>query len=181
MNPSYPIVFYISGHGFGHSSRTIEVIKAVLARRPDVPIVVKTAAPRRLFERALGSHYEFVELQCDSGMVQLDSLNLDADESIRRARDFHAHLDQKARNEAAFLRVRHARLVVGDIPPLAFAAAHAAGVPSIAIGNFTWDWIYEGYPELSPFDLTESIRETYKQATAVLRLPTPGGVKGSEA
>jgi UDP:flavonoid glycosyltransferase YjiC (YdhE family) len=181
MNPSYPIVFYISGHGFGHSSRTIAVIQALLARRSDVSIVVKTSAPKRLFDRALGSRYEFIELQCDTGMVQTDSLNLDAAESIRQARDFHAQLDQKAAAEAAFLRARGVRLVVGDIPPLAFAAAHAAGLPSVVIGNFTWDWIYEGYPEQSPFDLTESMRATYKNATLALRLPTSGGFGGLEA
>ena len=35
---------------------------------------------------------------------------------------------------------------MGDIPPLAFAAAAAAGVPAIALCNFTWDWIYGAYP-----------------------------------
>lgn len=181
MSPSYPIVFYISGHGFGHSSRTIEVIEALVERRPDASIVVKTAAPRRLFDRVLGERYEFFELQCDTGMMQIDSLNVDAAESIRQAKAFHAQLSKKAEEEAAFLRARGARIVVGDIPPLAFAAAHAAGLPSVAIGNFTWDWIYEGYPELSPFDLAQSMRETYKKATVALRLPTSGGFTGLES
>ena len=181
MNPSYPIIFYISGHGFGHASRTIEVIQAVLERRPDVSIVVKTAAPRRLFDRALGNRYEFIELECDTGMVQIDALNLDAAESLRRAKAFHAQLDEKTMNEASFLRARRARAVVGDIPPLAFSAAHAAGLPSVAIGNFTWDWIYEGYPEQSPFGLASAMRDTYKKATAALRLPTSGGFAGLDA
>jgi L-arabinokinase len=181
MIPSYPIVFYISGHGFGHSSRMIEVIQALLERRADVSIVVKTSAPKRLFDRALGTQFEFLELQCDTGMVQIDSLNLDAAESIRQARDFNGQLSRKAAAEAAFLRARSARLVVGDIPPLAFAAAHEAGLKSVAIGNFTWDWIYEGYPEESPLDVTELIRATYKHATLALRLPTSGGFGGLEA
>jgi hypothetical protein len=46
-----PVVFYISGHGLGHASRDIEVMRALLARRPDLPIVVRTSAPRWLFER----------------------------------------------------------------------------------------------------------------------------------
>jgi len=51
MSPSYRIVFYVSGHGFGHTSRTIAVIDAVAERRPGVEIAVRTSAPRRLFER----------------------------------------------------------------------------------------------------------------------------------
>lgn len=180
MDQSYPIVFYVSGHGFGHSSRTIEVIRALIHLRPDVAVVVKTSAPRRLFERALGSRIEFVELQCDTGMIQIDSLTLDTSESIRQAKAFHAHLSQKAEEEAVFLRRRRARLVVGDIPPLAFAAAHEAGVPSVLIGNFTWDWIYGGYPEESPSDLTRLFRETHRKATRALRLPTSSGFAGLE-
>jgi len=180
MSQSYPIVFYVSGHGFGHASRTIEVIQAVLRRQPEASIFVKTSAPRRLFERALAGRMAFVELACDTGMVQIDSLHIDEAESIRQARAFQAELPQKAKGEAAFLRHVGARIVVGDIPPLAFAAAAAAGVPAVAIGNFTWDWIYEGYPEQDPFELSRQIRETYQQAARALRLPTSGGFAGLE-
>jgi hypothetical protein len=158
----------------------MEVIHELLRLRPDVPVVVKTSAPRRFFDRMLRGRIEFVELQCDTGMVQLDSLNLDAAESIRRAAAFQEQLPQKAAAEAAFLRDRGACLVVGDIPPLAFAAAEAAGLPSMAIGNFTWDWIYEGYPDESPFALARDLRETYRTATRALRLPMSGGFAGLE-
>jgi UDP:flavonoid glycosyltransferase YjiC (YdhE family) len=178
MNPSYPIVFYISGHGFGHSSRTIEVIQALLERQPGASIVVKTDAPRSFFDATLSGRYEFIPFQCDTGMRQIDALNLDPAESIRRAKAFHAQLGEKITCEAAFLRERAARLVVGDIPPLAFGAAHAAGLPSVAIGNFTWDWIYEGYPEQSSLELADSIRDTYRKATVALRLPAAGGFEG---
>ncbi|HKY22164.1 MAG TPA: hypothetical protein VJM31_13195 [Vicinamibacterales bacterium] len=180
MNPSYPIAFYVSGHGFGHTSRVIEVIRAVLRRRPNAAVVVKTSAPRRLFERALSGRIQFVELSCDAGMVQTDSLHIDEAESIRQALAFQAELPHKAEGEAAFLRQAGVRMVVGDIPPLAFEAANAAGVPSVAIGNFTWDWIYEGYPEHSPFELLQQIRATYQKATRVLRLPMSGGFTGLE-
>jgi UDP:flavonoid glycosyltransferase YjiC (YdhE family) len=181
MNPSYPIVFYISGHGFGHSSRTIEVIQALLERHPDVSIVVKTAAPRTFFDRGLDGPYEFIDFQCDPGMIQIDALNLDAAESLRQAKGFYAQLEDKITSEAAFLRARGARLVVGDIPPLAFGAARAAELPSVAIGNFTWDWIYEGYPEQSPQNLAQLIRDSYRNATVALRLPASGGFEGLEA
>ena len=71
-------------------------------------------------------------------------------------------------------------LVLGDIPPLAFAAAAAAGVPSVALGNFTWDWIYAGYPDVPPA-LLRAIRGAYAQASLVLRLPMSGGFEGLQA
>jgi L-arabinokinase len=181
MNPSYPIVFYVSGHGFGHTSRTIEVIHAVLRRHPEVAVVVKTSAPRRLFERTLNGRIELVEMMCDAGMIQNDSLSIDTAASVREAKAFQKQLPQLASTEASFLTESAARAVVGDIPPLAFDAAAAAGIPSIAIGNFTWDWIYEGYPEASPFNLARDIRDAYQKATIALRLPMAGGFGGLEA
>jgi L-arabinokinase len=180
MNRSYPIVFYVSGHGFGHMSRTIEVIHAVSRLRPDVPVIVKTSAPGGLVEGGGGHRIELVEMTCDAGMIQTDSLNVDTAATVRAAKDFEATLPQIASVEASFLRNSRARAVIGDIPPLAFAAAAIAEVPSIAIGNFTWDWIYAAYPEESPFDLVEDIRAAYQNASAALRLPMAGGFHGLE-
>ena len=36
MSDSSCVVFYISGHGFGHASRSVEVINALAARRPEL-------------------------------------------------------------------------------------------------------------------------------------------------
>src|SRR5262245_4719660 len=169
MSPSYRIVFYVSGHGFGHTSRIIEVIHALLRARPDTSVVVKTSAPPRLFERTLRGRIEVIPLACDSGMVQVDSLNIDVGASIRQAAEFQKRLPQRAAEEAAYLVSHSAHLVVGDIPPLAFPAAAAAGVPSVAIGNFTWDWIYGAYDQPSTLELVRDIRQAYRSATRVLR------------
>ncbi len=64
-----------------------------------------------------------------------------------------------------------------DIPPLACAAARAAGLPVVALGNFTWDWIYEGYRRWLPphSDLIERLGDAYALADVALRLPMHGG------
>ena len=181
MSPSYRIVFYVSGHGFGHTSRAVEVIHTLLRAQPDAEVVVKTSAPRRLFERTLQGRLEVVMLPCDSGMVQVDSLNIEIDASIQQAVEFQAQLPRLAETEATYLRTHGAHLVIGDIPPLAFLAAAAAGLPSIAIGNFTWDWIYEGYGKAATLDLAREIRRGYQNATRVLRLPMAGGFEGLQS
>ena len=180
MSPSYRIVFYVSGHGFGHTSRTVEVIHALLRAQPDTAVVVRTSAPPRLFERTLHGRVDVIPLQCDSGMVQVDSLNIDIQASIHQAAEFQARLPQLAAAQAAYLGTCGAHLVAGDIPPLAFVAAAAAGLPSVAIGNFTWDWIYDAYRQASTLELVRDIRQAYRNATRVLRLPMAGGFEGLE-
>ena len=171
------VVFAISGHGFGHASRQTEIMRALHRRRPDVAIGVRTSAPRWLFERALDFPFSFEAVEVDTGVVQVDSLEVDVGASIARAARFYRTLDERIDAEADALTAGGADLVVGDVPPLACAAAARAGVPAIAVGNFTWDWIYAGYPEtakLSP-DLVRTLRNAYSAATAAWRLPLHGG------
>jgi L-arabinokinase len=170
------IVFYVSGHGFGHASRIIEVINAVLARRPDTRIGVRTAAPRWLFDLTVKGKIAFSTLETDTGVVQADALTLDEADTIRRASAFHSDLVTRAASETRVLRELGAGLIVGDIPPLAFAVSGAAGVPSIALGNFTWDWVYADYPRvrLAP-SLLPAIRGAYAKASMALRLPMSAG------
>jgi L-arabinokinase len=170
------IVFYVSGHGFGHASRTIEVINAILAKRPETRIGVRTAAPRWLFDLTVKGKVAFSTLETDTGVVQSDALTLDEADTIRRASAFHSDLVTRAASETRVLRELGAGLIVGDIPPLAFAVGAAAGIPSIGLGNFTWDWIYADYPRvrLAP-SLLPAIRGAYAKGSMALRLPMSAG------
>jgi L-arabinokinase len=177
MIMTHPLVWYVSGHGFGHASRDIEVLNKLRDRRPNLPIIVRTSAKRWIFDLTLRSAVELQPLECDTGIAQIDSLRLDEEETLRRAVAFYATFEARVLAEAEFLTRAGARLVVGDIPPLAFAAASAANLPSIALGNFTWDWIYEGYDpdERGAPDLVQVVRDATAQASQYLRLPLWGG------
>ncbi len=169
------IVFYVSGHGLGHVSRDLELIRALKAARPGLRVIVRTAAAAWMFERHLDIDLQPVEV--DTGVAQIDSLRLDAAETASRAARFYRDFDRRADEEAAVLHALGARVVVGDIPPLAFAAAARAGVPSIAVGNFTWDWIYCAYEEFERHapNVIDTVVAAYEQADRALRLPMHGG------
>ena len=114
--------------------------------------------------------------ETDTGVVQIDSLRLDVRETIRRARAFLDRFDEHVSREAAFLRAHDATLVVADAPPLACAAAAAAGIRSVVCANFTWDWIYRDYSEQPGVDaIVKQIGEAYATAEAGWRLPLGGG------
>jgi L-arabinokinase len=137
---------------------------------------VRTAAPRWLFDLTVKGKVTFSTLECDTGVVQIDALSLDEADTIRRAAAFHSDLVTRAASETRVLRELGAGIIVGDIPPLAFAVGGAAGIPSIGLGNFTWDWIYGEYPRvrLAP-SLLPTIRGAYAKASMALRLPMWGG------
>jgi hypothetical protein len=167
------LAFYISGHGFGHASRDIEVLNAVHARRPDIRVVVRTTVARWLFDLTMRGPFVYDEVQCDTGLVQIDGLRLDEAETLRRARAFMDTLPARAAAEAEALRRLGVSLVVYDIPALGSAAAHTAGLPAIALGNFSWDWAYAAYDGAA--DVADAVARAYETTAVALRLPMQGG------
>ena len=171
------IVFYMSGHGFGHAARTTQVVNALARRAPSLVVRLRTDVPEWFLRSSLQVNADILPGPTDVGVVQPDSVSVDEDETARRAAAFYARFDERAADECRRLTDAGASLVVGDIPPVAFAAAEAARVPSIAFGNFTWDWIYEMYPQFHTVasGVREQIAAAYGKATRTLRLPFAGG------
>jgi L-arabinokinase len=167
---------YISGHGFGHSTRTAEVLRVVRARAPRLPIAVTTSAPSFLYEGTIAPPLGVRAVECDIGLVQRGALVIDETATAERWRAFAAGWDDLVRAEAAWMRAVGVRLVLGDIPPLAFAAAAEAGVRSVALGNFSWDWIYQHLAAREPAlgEAASVARAAYGAAELLLRLPFAG-------
>jgi hypothetical protein len=171
------IAFYISGHGFGHASRQIEIINALGALKGAPGIVIRSDAAGWLFDCTVRVPHRRLPGRTDTGVIQIDSLRIDEAATVQQAAAFHQRLADLAREEADVLARHGVRLVVSDAPALACVAAAGAGVPSIVISNFTWDWIYEGFGDRldeAP-DLVPTIQEAYAQAAEGWRLPMGGG------
>ncbi|HEY8550603.1 MAG TPA: hypothetical protein VIL35_11655 [Vicinamibacterales bacterium] len=174
------VVFYISGHGFGHAVRQFAIVNELARRAPDLPIHIVTAVSRPLAERSLPPGVPVRPAVLDTGAVQRGSLDVDIEATLREAATFHGDLDRKADEEARALEACGARFAVADIPPLAFVAAARAGIPAVGVANFTWDWIYEGYEEaarLAP-GLVEQLRQAYALGLEAWRMPFAGGFEG---
>ncbi len=136
------VAFCISGHGFGHASRQVEVVNAFGALRPDQPIHVFTQAARWLLDRTIRVPVTLVDHAVDTGAVQRDSLLLDIPATLAAAAAFEHQADAAAATLAGEFRARRVRVVVCDVPAMPFTAASLADCRAVALANFTWDWIY---------------------------------------
>ena len=170
------IAFYISGHGLGHAMRMKELLGRVRALDPRGALLVMGSMPGWVFTEPPALPAAFRRMRCDAGASQRNSLRLDVRRTLVENRAFYRGIGGLAREEAGRLRRARVGLVVGDIPPLAFLAASAAGIPSVAVGNFSWDWIYEAYEPAFPSfrPIVELIRDAYARADLLLRLPFHG-------
>lgn len=177
------IAYYVSGHGYAHAVRAIQVIDALSSRNPYLFFHIKTTAPEWIFSLNLGQNYLYYKQEYDIGTVQHAFQEVDKPATLQKARAMLAAYEQMLGSEVEFLREADIKLVIGDIPPIAFAAAEKADKKSVAIGNFSWDWIYESYAdELPEFSaLIDKIRGEYAKADLLLRLPMHGRMSAFKA
>lgn len=134
--------------------------------------MLRTAVNSSLLERSLRVPYTLLPGPCDTGVVQRDSISNDDEATVREAIAFYSSMDDRVDAECALLASRDVRVIVGDIPPLAFEVAARLRVPSVAIANFTWDWIYEWHDGIREAPgVIDRVRHGYRQATVALRLP----------
>lgn len=168
--------YYISGHGLGHASRSCQIINTLRRRHPEIAVEVVSDAHPWFFAGALDPAVPVRRRRLDVGVLQRDSLVMQEGETLRAYRALLSDRERLIDEEAASLHAAGVTLVAADIPPFAFAAAARAGLPSVGISNFSWDWIYERLAQRHPGygDVLQAIRDDYARADLLLRLPFHG-------
>lgn len=163
------IVYYVSGHGYGHAVRSALVVAEIQRRAPGLPIWVRTDAPSWLFPA--GAVVEPATL--DVGVLQRGSLNVRPRATLARYAELIAREPEVIARETRLARERGTTCVVADIPSAAFAIADRLGVPGIGVANFCWHWMYEPYTHHAPqySAVVEHIRRQEQQSSLLLRLP----------
>lgn len=166
MSRAPTVALAVSGHGYGHSVRCAQVAQALM--KHGARVLLRTDAPVWLYPAGV-EPLPPLAWPLDIGVAQHDGLDLDIDETRRRWTDFASTFDEHAAEEARVLREHKADVLLGDIPPLGFAAAQQARRPAVALGNFGWDWIYAAWPDFEP--IVRCVQYGYRQADLLLKLP----------
>lgn len=170
------IVFYVSGHGYGHATRSGEVIRAIGGQSTDVQIHVRCNVSAGIFLPDSDRRIHHTAVNLDVGTVQKDSFQVDKQATLKQVQQLYARRKAVISRELRFINRIRADLLVADVPPLAFDIAEAAGVPSIALANFSWDWIYRAYLDEFPAfqEVIHQVSASYRKADVLLRLPFYG-------
>jgi len=143
------IAYFISPHGYGHAARSSAVMEAIHALDPTIHFEIFTQVPRWFFADSLTQPFGYHPLLTDIGLAQKTSLIEDLPETIKRLDGFIPFDPPQLETLARQLEQLECQLILCDISPLGIAVAQEMDLPAILIENFTWDWIYQGYPEYS--------------------------------
>ncbi len=168
------IAYYITAHGYGHGVRACDILCALAARAPDQPLHLVSGLPGDFLRNRLpGVRFTLRPAALDVGMVQRDSIRVDVPATLERVQQLLREWDQLCAAETAWLQEHKINLVVADVPAIPIAAAAQAGIPVVAVANFSWDWIYEEFAARDPGWARAVARfaSAYGKADLLLRLP----------
>ena len=161
------IAYFVTGHGFGHASRSCGVMQSVLEKNPNIQFEIYTDVPKWFFMDSLNADVGYHKIKTDIGMVQNSPFQGDLVATLDQLRQFLPFNPMLMTDVANTIRLLKCGLIICDISPMGISIADKAGIPSILIENFTWDWIYSEYQfelkEFKPF--IDYLKSLYKCAT----------------
>lgn len=144
------IAYFISPHGFGHAARASAVIEALQEVCPSVAFELYTQVPEWFFTNSLQANLSYHPVWCDVGLKQHSSLKEDFPATIEALSKLYPLDEALVSALATELRQLNCQLVLCDIAPLGIAVAKKAGLPSVLMENFTWNWIYRTLVPMEP-------------------------------
>ncbi|MCB1176428.1 MAG: glycosyl transferase, partial [Leptospiraceae bacterium] len=130
------IVYYVSGHGFGHISRSYPIIQEFLNRKVEVFLVTE----RKGFLDSIPENLFIREVSTDLGVYQKSSLEVDVDKTKKALIDFYKNYNNLYNSEKKYLNEIKPDFIISDSSSFPFLLAKELKIPAYFIGNFTWDF-----------------------------------------
>lgn len=162
------IAYFISGHGYGHAVRSVQLINAL----PDTIFSIFTTIEKNYFEREINQAFDYSHYELDCGCVQTDALEVNIQGTYESYALIEAQRETTISECKQLLLAKNIEFVISDISAIALTIAHQLNLPSLAISNFTWAEIYAEYIPIEPRfqQLLNSIRQDYSNANCFARL-----------
>ncbi|MDR2593121.1 MAG: hypothetical protein LBC59_10040 [Chitinispirillales bacterium] len=183
------ILYYITSHGYGHAVRSAAVCNALFEAvgacdRPanvgaDIDrdglrlrLTVCTDIPQAFFKEELPFPHNWRAGGFDVGCLQSDGVSVLMKETLAAYKEISVNNRLRLDEEVRWCKFNNVDCVISDITPFAFDVAHKAGIPSVAISNFTWHDIYSPYVERFPEygEMLAEMADQYRKASIALTL-----------
>jgi len=165
------IYYYVSGHGFGHISRTSVILTEILKHPGLTELHLVSSRVGFITE----THPKLIKRNriLDVGVFQKDSLSMDIEKTKQELIDFEKKKNLFLKEESDYCKAKGIDLIVSDASSLPLIIALEAGIPSVFVGNFTWDFIYRKFANQDSYfaNISDILATEYGFATEALVLP----------
>jgi hypothetical protein len=172
LDKCFKIGVFISGHGFGHGTRTCAILKEITRFIP-CEFDILSDLPTWFFKQNLPSlNFTLHNVKTDIGLVQKTPFLHDLDETVNQLKEFVRFNSQEYIFCERLVRRKKHDLLISDISPLGLEVGFKTGVPNVLIENFTWDWIYQLYTEtaLGILPIIEVLEKSYSYANLRIKV-----------
>lgn len=175
------LAVYVTGHGYGHLTRSMAIVNSLKRHHPDVAIHIRAPFAEERVRDALSVEPDSLRnVRLDIGLVALDSIRTDRRASLKQlAFHYGPEGDKRVEEEARWLEATSIDAALLDIPPRGFEACARAGVPAYGSSNFSWDDIWRSLEQddsdFGPF--AERAAEAYSTARLLFRHPMALGME----
>jgi UDP-N-acetylglucosamine:LPS N-acetylglucosamine transferase len=124
-----------------------------------------TTVPEWFFANSDSFSFQYHRLETDIGLVQKTPFQEDLPATVQKLKKFLPFNPTQIAAAAEKIKHLKCKLIVCDIAPMGIQIAKEAGVPSVLIENFTWDWIYQGYEKEEFNEFNAYLQSIFADAT----------------
>lgn len=123
-------------------------MEAVAEYDPSIGFDIFTAVPSWFFKDSVTADFTYHHLLTDFGLAQKTPFHSDLSDTLNSLNNFYPIPESQLADIAETIQRIGSKIIVCDIAPMGLLVAREAGIPSVLVENFTWDWIYRQYAGL---------------------------------
>jgi len=159
------IIYYISDHGLGHTTRSIAIIREIL--KNNIQVIVRNSNAANFISKSL-KDVKIKTGATDFGTkIKKDGISIDVKQSKKQINPWIDNLEKFASKEETFLSKIRPNLIISDISAMPFIIAKKLGIESMAVSNFTWYDICDFLTKKRQ----EKLFDAYQHADLAIKLP----------
>ncbi|MCF6203988.1 MAG: hypothetical protein L3J59_10040 [Methylococcaceae bacterium] len=145
MNISKNIAVYITGHGHGHLSQTIEVLIALSKKNQQMQFKIITSLPEsvviaRIADKIPAAQFCYIhdKTNTDIGVPMIDAMQVDHKKTVASYNKIHSHWDDHIHFEEQRIRALNIDIVLSNVGYIPLQAATNLSIPSVALCSLDW-------------------------------------------
>ena len=159
------ILYYVSDHGKGHTTRSIAIIQEIL--KADVEVIIRNTNSIEFFKSSLPD-VKIVPGKTDVGSsIKKDGFSIDKIETEKNQVKWIQDLEKNSTVETEIAEKINPDLIISDISVVPFLVAKQIDIPSVAVSNFSWYDVLNFLPQ----DKLEELKIAYENADLAIKLP----------
>lgn len=130
------IIYYVTDHGFGHTTRTIAIVREL--QKFGIKIIIRNSNNFQFIKKAL-PHIYVKKGTTDTGpIINRDGISINRKKSKPQIEQWIEKLDHYADLELPFISKINPDLIISDVSVMPLIAANKIKKMSLVISNFSW-------------------------------------------